>query len=162
MHGKRAQLVLDEYGWRIHNVGEGDWYLNQSVLPASGGSPLRSGDIVRLSEVGPDFRFCILPDPKPAPSKTHAGPVAAEEEALETDPPMGSPDEVVADRGTGHFTSLWPAIAFGALVFALVLASLIALRSSGCSAKASPVQSPETEPTSVPVEQPGDYPLDNN
>jgi hypothetical protein len=31
-------------------------------LPPTGAYPLRAGDIVRLSEFGPDVRFMILPD----------------------------------------------------------------------------------------------------
>jgi hypothetical protein len=59
---KRARILADEFGWRIHNDGLGAWIINQDVLPPKGAYPLRAGDIVRLSEFGPDLRFNVLPD----------------------------------------------------------------------------------------------------
>jgi len=59
---KRARILADQFGGRIHNDGAGVWIVNQDLLPAAGACPLRAGDIVRLSEFGPDVRFMILPE----------------------------------------------------------------------------------------------------
>jgi hypothetical protein len=60
VRNKRARLVADEFGWRLHNDGQGLWFLNQTVLAAAAAHPLRSGDIIRVSEFGPDLRFAML------------------------------------------------------------------------------------------------------
>ncbi len=59
---QRARILADQFGWRLHNDGVGAWIINQDLLPPNGAYPLRAGDIVRLSEFGPDLQFMILPD----------------------------------------------------------------------------------------------------
>lgn len=54
----RGCLALVRYevsGWRIENKGDGRLMLNHTVV--EGGAPLRSGDIIRLSDMGPDICF---------------------------------------------------------------------------------------------------------
>lgn len=143
--GKRAQLVLDKAGWRIQNQGEGDWYLNQSIVPVYGASPLRSGDIVRLSELGPDFRFSVVPKPKPPVSKRAAARAPEEQEG----PSADSPDETPANPGDGQRTSRvagwWPAATLGAIALLVILASFLALRQWETASPPSPVLSPQGE-----------------
>jgi len=67
---KHARILADQFGWRIHNDGAGVWIINQDLLAPTGAYPLRAGDIVRLSEFGPDVRFMILPDAEEAAGKT--------------------------------------------------------------------------------------------
>lgn len=66
---KHARILADQFGWRIHNDGAGVWIINQDLLPTTGAYPLRAGDIVRLSEFGPDVQFMILPDEEHASTK---------------------------------------------------------------------------------------------
>ncbi len=158
--GRRAQLVLDEAGWRIQNQGEGDWYLNQSIVPMYGASPLRSGDIVRLSELGPDFRFSVVPEPKPPVSKRPAARPAAEAKNRPSDS-----EETSASPGDGQRTSRaagwWPAAILGAVALLVILGSFLALRQGETALPPSPVllpqdeaspgQSPQNELSAVPV-----------
>ncbi len=54
----RGCLALVRYevsGWRIENTGNGRLMLNHTVV--EGCVPLRSGDIIRLSDMGPDICF---------------------------------------------------------------------------------------------------------
>lgn len=48
-------------GWQIESTGTGEVRLNQACI--SGQMPIRSGDVVRFSELGPDFLFAIVPEP---------------------------------------------------------------------------------------------------
>ena len=62
--GKNAILTLDdEEGWRISNVGAGAWLVNQTAVESSQTHRLRSEDLVRVSEAGPDFSFRIVAGP---------------------------------------------------------------------------------------------------
>lgn len=51
--GRRALIRLEESGWRIRNTGAGTLLVNQNVVEDP--SPLRSGDIIRMSDTGPDL-----------------------------------------------------------------------------------------------------------
>jgi hypothetical protein len=149
--GKQAELLLDDYGWRLHNVGEGDWYLNQTILPVSGAAPLRSGDVVRISEVGPDFRFTILPSPKPAAHKPRQARPLDDQETEAMTPLEPAAEQTPAPR-LGGLANFWPAVAVAVLAFLAVLVGLNALRYSGQSARpmtvpqenAPAVERPET------------------
>lgn len=66
--GKRASLVANDDGWSLCNEGRGLWFINQTVVPETSMHPLRSGDIVRLSEFGPDVCFAILAEEKALPA----------------------------------------------------------------------------------------------
>lgn len=56
--GRRAVMVLEESGWRIRNNGSGLLWVNQDAV--EGSTPLRSGDTVRMSDMGPDLRFKLI------------------------------------------------------------------------------------------------------
>ena len=84
--GKRAILAYGEEGWRIGNCGSGQWLVNQSAVPSDSSGQLRSGDVVRVSESGPDFSFLIVSraqqptaiSPPPAAEETGEEEKAAE------------------------------------------------------------------------------------
>ena len=62
--GKNAVLTLDdEEGWRISNEGGGVWLVNQTAVEKSKSLRLRSEDLVRVSESGPDFFFRLVSGP---------------------------------------------------------------------------------------------------
>ena len=56
--GRIALFRRSDEGWSIQNAGKGELLLNQENV--SGRTRIRSGDIVRLSDRGPDFSFAIL------------------------------------------------------------------------------------------------------
>lgn len=56
--GRLALVVREEAGWRIQNQGSGSLVVNHAVV--TGRVPLRSGDIIRLSDMGPDVRFSLI------------------------------------------------------------------------------------------------------
>ena len=58
VRGRRIEFAFDEDGWRIRNAGQGEPLVNIDPLVAE--QRIRSGDIVRLSEFGPDFSFALL------------------------------------------------------------------------------------------------------
>jgi len=58
--GKRGVLVFHDDGWRFENHGAGSWLVNQTAIMAGRDCRLRSGDVVRVSEDGPDLRFTIF------------------------------------------------------------------------------------------------------
>ncbi|MBN2294853.1 MAG: hypothetical protein JXM70_20665 [Pirellulales bacterium] len=55
--GRVALLRRTDEGWSIQNAGNGELLLNQETV--SGKTRIRSGDVVRLSDHGPDFTFEI-------------------------------------------------------------------------------------------------------
>jgi hypothetical protein len=110
--------------------------------------------VVRVSEVGPDFRFTILPEPKPAGGKPPVPRAAAEQETEVLSPPAAGGDEQGLSPLAARFVSYWPAVAVGLLAFLAVLAGLIALRSSGSPSQTSPAVAPDSSPAAVPIEKP--------
>jgi hypothetical protein len=66
--GQNAVLTLDEEeGWRIANEGAGVWLVNQTVLDRWQSHRLRSEDLVRVSERGPDLRFRLVSGTRGSP-----------------------------------------------------------------------------------------------
>lgn len=57
IRGRSAQFRLQEDGWHIHSAGS-EVLVNQ--CPVTGWTRIRSGDVVRMSEAGPDFSFGIV------------------------------------------------------------------------------------------------------
>jgi hypothetical protein len=51
-------ITLDESGWKIQNAGTGTVRVNQIIV--EGSTPLRSGDIIRMSQMGPDLMFTLV------------------------------------------------------------------------------------------------------
>lgn len=56
--GRRASLRVEDGGWRIRSTGDLPIIVNHT--PIKGPHGLRSGDIVRMSENGPDFAFALI------------------------------------------------------------------------------------------------------
>ena len=101
VQNKSAVLRLDdEEGWRIANEGRGTWYVNQTAVGPRGSQRLRSEDVVRLSETGPDFCFRIVTSRKPhspAESTIAAPPV----QAVATVAPATMPDAATPTPNAG-------------------------------------------------------------
>jgi hypothetical protein len=56
--GRRVLITLEESGWQIQNNGPGLIRVNQRVVQDS--IPLRSGDVIRMSDMGPDLLFTLV------------------------------------------------------------------------------------------------------
>lgn len=56
--GRSVVFRLTEEGWFVRRTGGGEVLVNQQ--PVVGMTRVRSGDVVRMSELGPDFSFTIL------------------------------------------------------------------------------------------------------
>lgn len=55
--GRSVLFRLASDGWRVESTGAGEVLINQA--PVVQETPIRSGDLVRLSEFGPDFSFAV-------------------------------------------------------------------------------------------------------
>ena len=55
---RAALLQLEDDGWHIRSTGAGELIVNQQTV--TGSKCLRSGDVVRLSAIGPDFCFRLV------------------------------------------------------------------------------------------------------
>jgi hypothetical protein len=55
---RSVHLRLTDDGWYIRSTGTGEVLLNQTPIVKE--TQIRSGDLVRLSELGPDFSFVIM------------------------------------------------------------------------------------------------------
>lgn len=64
--GRSAWFRLQEDGWSVRAAG-GEILLNQDAV--DGWTRIRSGDVVRMSEAGPDFSFRIVAAAAAAPAK---------------------------------------------------------------------------------------------
>jgi hypothetical protein len=69
MHGRSAVLRRQEDGWYIRCTG-GEALVNHQ--PVVGWMRVRSGDVVRMSESGPDFSFGIVAGAAPTPARLSA------------------------------------------------------------------------------------------
>lgn len=89
--GRVALFRRTDEGWCIQNAGTGELLLNQESV--SRRTRIRSGDIVRLSDRGPDFSFSILAgrltpwadspvEKTPSADKKEISPTAAETEKV--------------------------------------------------------------------------------
>ncbi|MBC8353074.1 MAG: putative Ig domain-containing protein [Planctomycetes bacterium] len=58
MKGRRASLRVEDGAWRIRSTGDSPIIVNHDLVER--GLDLRSGDIVRMSESGPDFAFTLI------------------------------------------------------------------------------------------------------
>ena len=56
--GRAALLQLEDDGWHIRSTGTGELMVNQEAV--TGPKCLRSGDVVRLSPIGPGFSFRLM------------------------------------------------------------------------------------------------------
>ena len=93
--GDRSALFrLADDGWYVKSIGAGELLVNQQ--PVSGKARIRSGDVVRMSDRGPDFSFTIVtaatkaaakpPEPAPVWLPPSAATLAS--------PPSLSPEDV--------------------------------------------------------------------
>lgn len=73
--GCRVLLRREGDGWYVRNLGRPGAWVNQQ--PLAGSLPLRSGDVLRLSEDGPDLRFSVLTDIAGAGTGQQTGPGVA-------------------------------------------------------------------------------------
>jgi hypothetical protein len=75
--GQSALFRLQEDGWYVRPGGGRDLLLNHSLMERE--TRIRSGDVVRLSESGPDFLFTLTSRAIPAasrpPDTDHGAPV---------------------------------------------------------------------------------------
>jgi hypothetical protein len=112
VQGRRASLRLEGGGWQVRSTGASPIIVNHEPVDAP--RPLRSGDIVRMSEEGPDFAFTLIsrlsaPSDVPAPtlaekqpapetnaSEVIAAPPNQQEEDLATPSAMPSPVIIAA------------------------------------------------------------------
>ncbi|MDY0170458.1 MAG: hypothetical protein RBS80_28210 [Thermoguttaceae bacterium] len=60
----------EDDGWSVCNAGEGELLVDHE--PVNGTAHVRSGNVVRLSGLGPDFVFSILSRPKSVPALSGA------------------------------------------------------------------------------------------
>lgn len=172
-----ALFRLADDGWWIERTGAGDLYVNQE--PVVGKTRIRSGDLVRMSERGPDFSFGIVtqataspraagaraeeaalpsglvpaapakPSPQPAPTLPPALPSASASQ-----PASGSPSVSAAEPWRHAF---WAVVGLAACVLLLVPVSIFTVaRLMGPSGPPAPsVES--AVPTTV---QPGSQPAE--
>jgi len=73
--GKRVVFRLEDDGWRVTNSGSAPIILNQD--PLTGARSIRSGDVVRLSDEGPDVSFHLVGREPPVTSAPAESPQAA-------------------------------------------------------------------------------------
>ncbi|MBN1910834.1 MAG: hypothetical protein JW818_13900 [Pirellulales bacterium] len=123
--GHAATIQRDDDGWRIRNTGTGDVLVNHE--PVFGNTRLRSGDVVRMSENGPDFSFTIgasetdAASPQPNTARFRPLPSPLELNELTTGADLRrSPRTVKLPRGLLLGIS-------AAVVLALLLGLLLAL-----------------------------------
>jgi len=64
---RAALLQLEDDGWHIRATGTGELIVNQQTM--TGSKCLRSGDVVRLSAIGPDFCFRLVAPGTEVPKK---------------------------------------------------------------------------------------------
>jgi VCBS repeat-containing protein len=124
--GRHATLDSSEQGWTLTNRGVGDWLVNQTPVSSGQSTRLRSGDVVRLSNEGPDFRFSIVSMRDQCASSEHA---AVESVAAERQDTADSTPEPKEDGSRRQPRRANPAMfALAGLVAIAVLSVFAAIR----------------------------------
>jgi len=100
--GRRAVIVLEESGWRIRNNGSGRLWVNQDAV--EGSTPLRSGDTVRMSDMGPDLRFKLISEHDVATAASDETPESSDDRQR-----TESPDDTGLPAADGSEPSWTPA-----------------------------------------------------
>jgi len=101
---RSALFRLADDGWYVKSTGVGELLVNQQ--PVSGRARIRSGDVVRMSDRGPDFTFTILT----AASKATATPpeltpvLVSPSEAAPASPPRLPSEDVPASTSASPTT----------------------------------------------------------
>jgi hypothetical protein len=83
--GKQGLLLQRDDGWRFENQGSESCLVNQSPVPPGGDCRLRSGDVIRMSDDGPDLRFTIIT------AREYATRIAGQAPSHPKPPPASSP-----------------------------------------------------------------------
>ena len=148
-----ALFRLADDGWWIEPTGAGDVYVNQE--PVVGKTRIRSGDLVRLSERGPDFSFGIVTRATVSPGgadRAAAVPPAEPSPPSAAQAASGPPSTAAAEPWRHAF---WAVVVLAVCVLFLVPISFLTLvgffrpdgppTPSGESAVAATAQ-PDSEP----------------
>ena len=96
IRGQRIRLELRDDRWRLFNYSEKPVFINQDLVRADAG--LRSGDLIRLSQDGPDLQFelefsksteqaSLLPENNQLSDSTAVEPIPADSEVRPTSEP---------------------------------------------------------------------------
>jgi len=136
--GRSAVFLLTEEGWFIRRTGGGEILVNQQ--PVVGLTHVRSGDVVRMSEFGPDFSFSIVaragPPPVARPAATPilpppAPPAGPTRPAKKSSAPPPEPVEPkgVSVAGTAEAGRSMAGMIVGAAAMIVVLLLVIVLLS---------------------------------
>jgi hypothetical protein len=86
VEGRSAKFRLQEGGWYVRCAGGDMWIGTQRI---AGAMHVRSGDVIRMSEVGPEFSFHIVAVAKASPtdfsgSESASSPIPGREAAVNT------------------------------------------------------------------------------
>ncbi len=143
---KQALIKFNSDGWSIANHGKGTWLINQSELRTGSSSRLRSGDIVRVSESGPDFRFAIVT------GRMKRVPTTRDESTTDRELDNNSRATV---ESTNKYRIPLPYAAGGVLSLLLLVMLLVALRQNPTTVSQDPV-TPQPPPSlvSTPTSEP--------
>jgi len=142
--GRRALIVFEESGWRIQNTGSGMLLVNQNVV--EGPTPLRSGDIIRMSDMGPDMTFTLISGPKDTIASAAEPPESSEEATAATSGQNGTapPDKTAVEEeqpaATADADKPWSFAPLGVLIgiVAFLVLAVVALLM-----RPSPPESPD-------------------
>jgi hypothetical protein len=127
--GRAAVFTLTESGWTVRSAGAKQVLLNHQ--PVSRSAHVRSGDVIRMSERGPDFSFTITahippagaaPPPPPKPLAGSIRPTVPDAALSQRDP-----TEYMAPQRVSGSTTAWPlylAVAVGLVVAMFALFAL--------------------------------------
>lgn len=122
---RTAVFKLKDDGWSVKPTGGGEMLLNQSPLEKQ--AHVRSGDVVRMSEQGPDFCFTIIgrvpavstSSPPPVPDSAPAPAAVAASAARDESPPQLQTGLPPIPKASSRQLPLW--IGGGVAVAALIL-----------------------------------------
>jgi hypothetical protein len=124
---RAAEIRLAEDGWHLRSLASGEILLNHQ--PVTGSLRIRSGDVVRMSERGPDFVFGILAHPSGvAASLPHAAAtLPATVESAPQPIPVSQPVAAAAAGGSHSLAIILVCAVVGVAVLAVVGAGLLVL-----------------------------------
>ncbi len=142
--GRHATLDSSEQGWTLTNRGAGEWLVNQRPVSSGQSTRLRSGDVVRISDEGPDFRFAIVAAGAPSVA---GPPVATETGTADEDAPTESAPRPDADGNRGQ-----PRLARSAVIGGVGSLALVALLAFALSRLAHSDAPPRAVDDSASVE----------
>jgi hypothetical protein len=116
---REAMFRLEGDGWYVHRTGNGEILVNHDVV--RGHHRLRSGDVVRMSELGPEFSLAFVARPSGLAAEPVVGgspwsaPVAAPVASRIPEPVLPLPPALpVASEPTVPFGQSFPASAVSA------------------------------------------------